>query len=579
MNTTHMKQFGVISFIAGVAMIGLAFWLPTAWAARGGAPQRSGGGGAHVGGGGGAHANVGHAPTFSQPHISASRAPAYRAPEVHNTPKISRPDIARPNLSRPEIATRPEISRPEVSRPAISRPSFETRPEFAQRPAIEGRPDVVGRPGFENNLQNRYDFFGRPGIGGHEGVAVRPSYVSHPDLIRHPGATVGVGVGAGRIGAVAGGRDPLLGSWYHGNWHRDWTYGRNGWYGRPAWWWGNNWWGAGYLPGYAAWQIPWTWGYWSYYNPYYTGPLTFGATTVNYSQPIVLAQPPAGVDQTSAEDQATAFFDSARDAFTHGDYQQALTQVDNAIALLPNDSVLHEFRGLALFALGDYRQAAASIYAALSVGPGWDWTTLSSFYPDTDVYTQQLRALEQYAGAHPGEPDARFLLAYEYLTCGYTDQAVAQLQDVVRLNPKDQLSAQLLASLTNPQSASPGAPGGAVAGEPVPPNQVPIVEGPPATSTPLTTSALAGRWVATRPDGGQIVLNLGSDGKYDWNYTAGGQSQNFGGAFSLADNLLILKQGDTPAMVGQVTLVNNRQFNFKMPGDNPNDPGLTFTRG
>ena len=276
------------------------------------------------------------------------------------------------------------------------------------------------------------------------------------------------------------------------------------------------------------------------------------------------------------------FFDSARDAFMNGEYQQALTQVDQAIALLPNDAVLHEFRGLVLFALGDYQQAAASVYAALSVGPGWDWTTLSGFYPDTDVYTQQLRALEQYASQNPNQSDARFLLAYQYLTCGYTDQAIGQLQEVVQLNPKDQLSAQLLASLTGPQqSASAGAVNRRSESGAVPPPIAGPAEPPTSTapSVPVSAAALAGRWTATRPDGSTVTLNLGNDSKYDWNYTANGQAHNFAGTFSVADNLLILKQGDTPAMVGQVTLINNRQFNFKMPGDNPNDPGLTFTRG
>jgi tetratricopeptide (TPR) repeat protein len=206
-------------------------------------------------------------------------------------------------------------------------------------------------------------------------------------------------------------RDRLAGSWYHGDWHDHWNHDHDHfWHGRPTWWWGSNWWGAGYLPGYAAWQIPWSWGYWSYYNPYYTQPLSFGTTTVNYSQPIVMQTAPPvapGSDQSSAEDQAMQFFDSARDAFMNGEYQQALTQVDQAIALLPNDAVLHEFRGLALFAIGDYRQSAASVYAALSVGPGWDWTTLSALYPDTDVYTQQLRSLEQYASQNPNQSDAR----------------------------------------------------------------------------------------------------------------------------------------------------------------------------
>lgn len=562
------------------AAIAFALFSRPAWAARGGESHPSGGGGAsHFSGGGGGRANFGHAPTFSSPHVN-------RTPEFHATPHVSRPntsrpeftrpstsrpDFTRPNNNRPEFTkpngSRPDFNRPNISRPDISRPELGKLPDFAKRPPIEGRPDLVGRPALDKSPQNRYDFFGRPGFDSRPGLAVRPSYVNRP----------GYRPGVGRPGYVPG-RNPLLGDWYHGDWHRDWRGGRYGWYGRPTWWWGNNWWGAGYLPGYAAWTIPWNWGYWSYYNPYYTAPLTFGTTVVNYSQPIVLQTPPAGVAQTDAEDQAMQFFDSARDAFMNGQYQQALMQVDNAIALLPSDSVLHEFRGLVLFALGDYRQAAASLYAALSVGPGWDWTTLSGFYPDSDAYTQQLRTLEQYVGANPNDSSARFVLAYQYLTCGYTDQAVTQLQDVVQLNPRDQLSSQLLASLTNPQTAMPddqgdnGAPAYTSAAPSAPPAE------PTAPAAPVNSSDLQGRWTATRPDGGTVTLNLGSDSKYDWNFTANGQTHNFGGNYSVADNLLILKQGDTPAMVGQVTMVNNRQFNFKMPGGNPNDPGLAFSR-
>ena len=101
-----------------------------------------------------------------------------------------------------------------------------------------------------------------------------------------------------------------------------------------------------------------------------------------------------------------------------GDYKTALAQVDQAIAQVPNDTVLHEFRGLVLFALGRYKEAAAADYAVLSAGPGWDWTTLSGLYPNVDVYTEQLRALEQYAKSHPAASEAKFLLADNYLTCG-----------------------------------------------------------------------------------------------------------------------------------------------------------------
>jgi hypothetical protein len=88
-----------------------------------------------------------------------------------------------------------------------------------------------------------------------------------------------------------------------------------------------------------------------------------------------------------------------------------------------------------LFALGRYKEAAAADYAVRSAGPGWDWTTMDALYPSVDVYTEQLRVLEQYAKSHPTASDARFLLAYHYLTCGYTDAAAVQLKDVVRLDP------------------------------------------------------------------------------------------------------------------------------------------------
>ncbi len=31
-------------------------------------------------------------------------------------------------------------------------------------------------------------------------------------------------------------------------------------------------------------------------------------------------------------------------------------------------------------------------------------------------------------------------------------------------------------------------------------------------------------------------------------------------------------------MIGQVTLLDGNRFNFKLVGDNPSDPGLTFSK-
>ena len=103
---------------------------------------------------------------------------------------------------------------------------------------------------------------------------------------------------------------------------------------------------------------------------------------------------------------------------------------------------------MTLFAQKKYKEAAATLYAVLSAGPGWDRKTLGGLYPDWDTYTAQLSDLENYVKAHPDDGSGHFLLAYHHLVHGNKDQAVAQLKDVVRLVPKDQLSARLLKALS-----------------------------------------------------------------------------------------------------------------------------------
>ncbi len=200
--------------------------------------------------------------------------------------------------------------------------------------------------------------------------------------------------------------------WMHGYWNGHypggWGWG-NYWGGYPGYWgwgggygWGGYGWGlgAGLGWGLSSWlfgPMLYDWGYASYYNPYYY--MAYPAQAIaqplvyDYSQPLSAASD--APDQTVMT-QAMSTFDSAREAFKGGDYARALDLSDQALKQAPNDPVLHEFRALVLFALGRYDESAAALYAVLSVGPGWDWTTLISLYADPDTYTQQIRALEQY---------------------------------------------------------------------------------------------------------------------------------------------------------------------------------------
>jgi tetratricopeptide (TPR) repeat protein len=214
----------------------------------------------------------------------------------------------------------------------------------------------------------------------------------------------------------------------------------------------------------------------SYVNPYYVAPEDV-PVYLDYSQPLPvvpaeedsMALPPDPDELSGATDlprapadrqtsEANRLLDSARAAFRAGEYAKAQEQVTEAIRLVPSDPTLHEVRALTLFAQGKYQDATAALYAVLTAGPGWDWPTLRSLYPDADTYTVQLRALEGFVTEHPDAAYGHFLLAYHYLVTEHRDAAVRELREVVRLQPNDMLAQALLTSLTSADATAGPAP-------------------------------------------------------------------------------------------------------------------------
>lgn len=401
--------------------------------------------------------------------------------------------------------------------------------------------------------------FGVPGLnidihrGGQNSFNHVPNiHGGHPYTGGHgyPGGPGHFGPGGPDHFGPGGYHHPSYG-WYHGDWHdhwnRPWGYGPVGWFS------------VGVVTGAVVWDAPWRWGYYPYYNPYYTEVIVIDNTRVDYSRPIVAA--PSSGSSTIADNQAEQLLNASRNAFARGDYPAAMTQINQAIAKKPNDPVLHEFRALILFATKDYKASAAAVYAVLSMGPGWDWATLSSFYLNVETYTAQLRALEQYRAENLDSPEVRFLLAYHYMSAGHPEAAATELKEVVRLNPKDTLSAQLLAGLSGDKTEA-----------------VPAPDPEAAPASPVDAASLVGAWEVARSEGESFALNLTADATYSWKYTNNGKSQDYAGAYTVADNLLILKQGGNPVMIGQVKLLDGNRFNFKLVGENPTAPGLTFTK-
>lgn len=250
-------------------------------------------------------------------------------------------------------------------------------------------------------------------------------------------------------------------------------------------------------------------------------------------------------------------FDSGMAAFQAGQYAESLGKFNEALQQLPGDPVLHEMRALALFAVGQFQQAAAALNSLLAVAPGMDWTTLVSLYGDLDDYTAQLRALEAYVSDNPENAAASFVLAYHYLVMGHNEQAIEMLQRVVRLQPRDTTAQRLLKMLEGPPEPTSAA--------------VATTETPPETD-------LVGRWLARAGDA-EIALTIDEDSQFVWQATPTGKPPvELSGNLITTSDLLILDTDDQGSMAGQVTSQGPNRFQFALAGGPPGEAGLTFER-
>jgi tetratricopeptide (TPR) repeat protein len=316
-------------------------------------------------------------------------------------------------------------------------------------------------------------------------------------------------------------------------------------------------------------RVGWAFGYNTYRNPYVGGTVFVDNSVYDYSQPIVMMPDEATLSGDPTEAlappeppvEALSAFDNARQEFFGGDYDAALASTNAALKESPNDAVIHEFRALTLFALGKYQDAAATLYPVLSVGPGWDWTTMIGLYPDVATYTAQLRKLEAYHRENPQDTAALLVLAYQYITDGHDEPAARRLTELVKLAPPDPLAAQLLLGV-DPDAEIPAAP-----------KQVE----PPQPKSPIAKTDLIGSWSAKR-DGRSFAMTLAKNGTYTWKYTEGDQSQEVTGIWDVDDKgVLAMEMNDDGTMLAQVIL-NGGKLDFYMLGDTQGTPPLQFAR-
>lgn len=549
-----------------------------------------GGGGGQVRGGGGGGGQVrsgggGGGQVRGAPHPGGGQ----RAPSVNRSPSFSQPRVQTPAPR----TTSPRATAPRTGGGAGVRTDTTVRPDRSTR--IQGNvaaPDGATRrtPGVTGRTTDR--------IGTTDRTTRR------------------IGTGSGRSANLATNNEIRLGNtrvnlgptgyrpaysrhrFYHGYWNNNYAGARWG-YGGGGWWGGRYGWGYPYGYGfgvgfgYGYWPVGWGWGSWGlgsfgyrsgyvgYYNPYW---IDGSYTGYSYAQPI-----PVAYDQRDVNPSAE-ILDAAIAAFKNNDYDQALDIVNKGVAQFPEDSVMHEFRALVLFARQDYQQAAATIHSVLAVGPGWDWTTLSSLYVDVGIYTAQLRALEAFTRENPDDAGSRFLLAYHYMSDGYPDAAATQLERVVSLKPDDRVARDVLKMVSPPPQTGeatevprvtqPRTEPAPSATEPRPADAdrpTPAEAGPPPK--PIDQARIIGSWKAARDDGSQFELTLADDKTFRWKFTPKGQKpEEFTGTYTVEGNVLALENKERGSLIAAVTQDADGKFNFKLMGAPPEDPGLNFSK-
>ena len=600
-----------VPVLVGILLLLIAADAMDAAFARGG---RGGGGGRGRGGGGvsrptagfsgsgaarstGGFSGATRASIGSSPSLNRAGGTATRA-----TSRSSRPQLAGGSTLPPSLqpGTRPNLGKGpgSASRPFTS-PS--TRPGTA---GIGARAEIAERPGSRLSGQGIADVGSRlpnQGVGLTDRAANRPQTMEDRRTSLNNRITSRNEQRQTHRGDQQDDRQDWrdsnredwqnYGSEHHGDWYNgSWDPGE-GW--DYMW---DNYPGAAAL-GVTRWgvnRVAYGFGYWGYSNPYVTDSSSSGSS-YSYSEPLVnysestsestsenivtepnLAEPGAA-EPGAAErgdsptgpptptEAGMSSFEQARTSFYSGEYETALSQLDITLQTMPQDTVVHEFRGLVLFALKKYPDAAATIYAVLSAGPGWDWTTMSGLYPNVDVYTRHLRELETFMQSNPMSADASFLLGYHYLTMGHQETAAGYFSRALQQLPGDKLLTQLVQM--NPVK------GGAAKTQPSPlPN--------PTALTPdqiLSMEKLVGAWKASGSDA-PFELTLTADGTFTWNYTRGKALQSIKGVFAVDQNNLVMEPDSGGTMIATIVFSDDTQFQFKMVGGEPNDPGLMFLR-
>jgi hypothetical protein len=203
------------------------------------------------------------------------------------------------------------------------------------------------------------------------------------------------------------------------------------------------------------------WPYFAYspFYSYYPYPIAYGPWPPGYTPaPVDEGVPSYGEDSyaPSKPDELAAaktvvetypFARQAEEAFGARDYKGAVRNWRHAVVDEPNSGPLLLRLAQALFAAGEYEEAAGATEQALMLLSEEKWQSEASdavkLYGAPQDYKDQLKGLEKAVRENPDDPALRFELGFQYGFSGRRAEALRELDRLLQIAPQDQLGKKL----------------------------------------------------------------------------------------------------------------------------------------
>ena len=171
------------------------------------------------------------------------------------------------------------------------------------------------------------------------------------------------------------------------------------------------------------------------------------ASTPLYATPTSPSEPAKSDQQAAQSNDRYEFARQGEEAFKGRDYAVAIRAWRHAVVDDPRNGGVLLRLAQALFATGEYDEAAGATQQALTVLPEGKWqseaNSTMTLYVNPQDYNDQLKGLEAAVKGNPDDPALRFELAFQYAFSNRRAEAARELDKLLQIAPQDQIGLRL----------------------------------------------------------------------------------------------------------------------------------------